>query len=93
MLPILSWDQRFFDSITVPGGRKLVTLRDATRYITALRKAEHDADEWQTAMEALLLVAGQDGTDHVRADRNGAGAPPAEIETDSCIAPQARQSL
>jgi monoamine oxidase len=26
-----------------------------------LPKAEHDADEWQAAMQALLLVAEQDG--------------------------------
>jgi hypothetical protein len=37
------------------------TLRDATQYITKLPKAEHDADEWQAAMEALLLVAELDG--------------------------------
>lgn len=29
--------------------------------ITALPKAEHDADEWQTAMATLLLVAERDG--------------------------------
>jgi hypothetical protein len=52
---------RFFDPITLPGGRKLVTLRDAARYITKLPKAEHDADEWQAAMQALLLVAEHDG--------------------------------
>jgi hypothetical protein len=39
----------------------LVTLRDAAEYITELPKAEHDADEWQAAMEALLLVAEHDG--------------------------------
>ena len=39
----------------------LVTLRDAAQYITKLPKAEHDADEWQAAMEALLLVAELDG--------------------------------
>ena len=39
----------------------MVTLRDAAEYITELPKAEHDADEWQAAMEALLLVAEQDG--------------------------------
>jgi hypothetical protein len=33
------------------------TLRDAALYITKLPKAKHDADEWQAAMEALLLVA------------------------------------
>jgi len=32
-------------------------LRDAAQYITKLPKAEPDADEWQAAMEALLLVA------------------------------------
>ena len=42
-------------------GKTLRTLRDAAQYITKLPKAEHDADEWQAAMEALLLVAEQDG--------------------------------
>ena len=39
----------------------MVTLRDAATYITKLPKAEHDADEWQAAMQALLLVAEHDG--------------------------------
>jgi hypothetical protein len=56
-----SWDQRFFDPIELPNGKKLVTLRDAAFYITKLPKAEHDAEERQTAMEALLLVAESDG--------------------------------
>ena len=30
------------DSIVLPDGRKLMTLRDAAEYITALPKAEHD---------------------------------------------------
>jgi hypothetical protein len=34
-------------------GKPLVTLRDAALYITKLPKAEHDAVEWQAAMEAL----------------------------------------
>ena len=38
-----------------------MTLRDAALYITELPKAQHDADEWQAAMQALLLVAEQDG--------------------------------
>ena len=45
----------------LPSGRKLTTLRDAAQFITKLPKAEHDADEWQTAMQALLLVAERDG--------------------------------
>jgi hypothetical protein len=57
----VSWDQRFFDPITLPGWRKLLTLRDAAEYITQLPKAEHDAKEWQAAMEALLLVVEHDG--------------------------------
>jgi hypothetical protein len=57
----LSWDQQFFDPIELPNGRKLITLRDAALYITRLPKAEHDAAEWQAAMEALLLVAERDG--------------------------------
>jgi hypothetical protein len=31
------------------------------RLFTKLPKAEHDAPEWQAAMEALLLVAEHDG--------------------------------
>jgi hypothetical protein len=42
-------------------GKKLVTLRDAANYIMKLPKAEHDAEEWQAAMEALLLVAESGG--------------------------------
>jgi hypothetical protein len=41
----------------VPLIAPLVTLRDAALFITKLPKAEHDADEWQAAMEALILVA------------------------------------
>jgi hypothetical protein len=32
-------------------------LEDAGNYITPLPKAEHEAAEWQAAMEALILVA------------------------------------
>jgi hypothetical protein len=57
----VTWDQRFFDPIELPGRKPLVTLRDAAEYITELPKAEHDADEWQAAMQVLLLVAEQMG--------------------------------
>jgi hypothetical protein len=36
-------------------------LRDAAQYITVLLQADHDAAEWQAAMEALLLVVDQNG--------------------------------
>jgi hypothetical protein len=55
------WFKRFSDPIMLPDGRKLLTLRDAAEYITALPKAEHDAADWQIAMEVLLLVAERDG--------------------------------
>jgi len=60
-LDFVAWDQAFFDPITVPGRKLLVTLRDAALYITKLPKAEHDAEPWQAAMEALLLVAEHGG--------------------------------
>jgi len=53
----VAWDQAFFDPIILPGRKPLLTLRDAAQYITRLRKAEHEATEWQAAMEALILVA------------------------------------
>jgi dihydroorotase len=73
----VSWDQEFFDPIILPGRKQpLRTLRDAAQYITKLPKAEHDADEWQAAMEALLLVAELDGATVVRAHRRAEGIEP-----------------
>ena len=89
----MSWDQRFFDPITLPDGRKLVTLREAARYITTLPKVEHDADEWQVAMRALLLVAEHDGPTMFGSDRHDAGAQSASAEGGGCTAPQAGQGL
>jgi hypothetical protein len=57
----LSWSDKFIEPIPLPRRKPLVTLRDAALYITKLPKAEHDAKEWQAAMEALILVAEQDG--------------------------------
>jgi hypothetical protein len=51
------WQRKFEDPIPLPGGRKLVTLRDAADYITSLPKKESDLPEWQTAIEVLLLVS------------------------------------
>jgi hypothetical protein len=45
----------------LPGGKKLIVLRDAASYITALPKKEADAPEWQAAIEALMLVVELDG--------------------------------
>jgi hypothetical protein len=55
------WKRAFDDPIPLPDGRELVTLQDAGHYITKLPKAEHDAPEWQAAMQALILVAAKGG--------------------------------
>jgi len=56
----VSW-LRFFDPVILESRKQLVTLRDAALCITKLPKAEHDAEEWQAAMQVLLLVAEHDG--------------------------------
>jgi hypothetical protein len=57
----VSWSRPFEEPIPLPRGRQLVTLEDAGTYITKLPKAEHEAAEWQAAMEALILVATSGG--------------------------------
>jgi hypothetical protein len=52
-----NWSRRFEDPIPLPRGRQLVTLQDAADYILKLPKAEQDLDEWQTAVETMILVA------------------------------------
>jgi hypothetical protein len=60
-VPSRGWQRRFDDPMPLPRGRQLVTLEDAGRYITRLPKAEHEAAEWQAALEALILVATSGG--------------------------------
>jgi hypothetical protein len=55
------WSRKFHDPIPVQNRKPLVTLRDAALYITKLPKAEHDAEEWQAATEASILVAESGG--------------------------------
>ena len=50
------WMRPFDDPIPLPRGRQLVTLKNAAEHIQKLPKAEQDLEEWQTAVEALLLV-------------------------------------
>jgi hypothetical protein len=73
----VSWVQRFDDPIVLPGRKPLVTLRDAVLYITKLPKAEHDADEWRAAIQALLLVAERNGPTMLAPNRDDASAEPA----------------
>ena len=45
----------------MPGGRELVTLRDAADYIMKLPKVEQNLETWQTAVEALIMEAERRG--------------------------------
>jgi hypothetical protein len=55
------WKRPFDDPIPLPRGRQLVTLEDAAKYIQRLSKAELQVAEWQTAVEAMLLVVDHNG--------------------------------
>jgi hypothetical protein len=53
----MTWSAEFDEPVVLPDGSRMVTLLDAGEYISALPKKEHQAPEWQAAMEALILVA------------------------------------
>jgi hypothetical protein len=72
----VSWSRRFEEPIPLPRRRQLVTLEDAGNYITKLPKAEHEAPEWQAAMEAVILVATKGGHPMLLAHRHAGAEPP-----------------
>lgn len=53
----LPWSTPFDDPIVLPDGRKLLTLKDAAEFITALPKKDSDLPEWQAAIETLMLCS------------------------------------
>jgi hypothetical protein len=53
----MPWSRAFDESIQPPKGKALVTLRDAASYIMALPGKTRQSDEWQAAIEALLMAA------------------------------------
>ena len=57
----MSWDRLLFAPISVPGGKPLMTLRDAGKLIQQLPKDEALGPAWQIAIEALLLAAEERG--------------------------------
>ena len=61
MKPDKGWQRPFDEPIPLPRGRQLVRLEDAARYIQKLPKAEQQIEEWQTAVETLILVAESNG--------------------------------
>jgi hypothetical protein len=65
--PAAAWARPFDDAILLPGGRELLTLRDAADYIMKLPKADQDLEEWQTAIGCLIGAAeGRDFLMHAR---------------------------
>jgi hypothetical protein len=52
------WKRPFEEPIPLPRGGEIVTLEDAGRYITKLPRAEHEAPEWQAAIEAGFTRSG-----------------------------------
>jgi hypothetical protein len=53
----MPWFRAFEDPIELPGGRTLRTLRDAASHVMALPGKTRQSDEWQAAIEALLMAA------------------------------------
>ena len=67
MKPAAAWARPFDDAILLPGGRELLTLRDAADYIMKLPKADQDLEEWQTSVSCLIGAAeGRDFMMHAR---------------------------
>ena len=53
----MSWSKKFDDPISIDGGKKLATLKDAALYIQALTKREQNLPHWQLAIETLINTA------------------------------------
>jgi len=75
--PAAAWARPFDDPVLLPGGRAIVTLRDAGDYISSLPKAEQDLKEWQAAVEAMLLVVELNGPTMMRASAHESIEPEA----------------
>jgi hypothetical protein len=74
----VSWSTQFDAAIETPGGRKLVTLEDAARYIQRLAPVTRGRPEWQLAGTILIDAAeGRDFVMHVTSP-----APVVAIEHD-----------
>jgi hypothetical protein len=55
------WKRPFDDPIVPPDGRQLVTLEDAATYVQKLPPAEQQLQQWQAAVEAMLVVVEHSG--------------------------------
>ena len=66
----MTWSKRFLDSIVLPDGRKLLTLRNAA---PSYRKPSMMPPTSQVAMEVLLLVAERNGPETLSRIAGAAG--------------------
>lgn len=51
------WQRELEESIPLPRGRKLVTMKDAADYMMKLRKADRELQIWKDAGEAVIMAA------------------------------------
>jgi hypothetical protein len=64
---MVDWSREFDNPVPLPGGRQLVTLKDAADYVMKLPKPEQNLEEWQTAVVCLIGAAeGRDFLMHAR---------------------------
>ena len=64
---MVDWSREFDNPVPLPGGRQLVTLKDAADYVMKLPKPEQNLEEWQTAVACLIGAAeGRDFLMHAR---------------------------
>jgi hypothetical protein len=56
----VSWDLEFYEPISLPRRKPLITLRDAAIYITSLPRSERGAEHWRPAAVLLKLI-GENG--------------------------------
>src|SRR5579872_1853485 len=57
LVPKIGWPRTFEDSVLLPDGRELITLKSPADYIMTRPKAEQKHEKWQTAIEVLIMAA------------------------------------
>ena len=57
----MPWSRPFEDPILLLDGREIPTLSDARAYILDLPESDQQAEEWQAAVEALIMAADGNG--------------------------------
>jgi hypothetical protein len=73
----VSWDSRFAESIVLPDGAKLASLRESIAHVVkTIPAAERRVPVVLTAAELLTNAAEQGGARRVRPYRDPAGASP-----------------